>query len=61
MGWGLLMGEYTPEELKKIHKEAFKEWLDEKATAFGWASFKFIFFTLVGGLLYWAAQHGLVK
>jgi len=55
------MEQYTPEELKKIHKEAFKEWLDDRAKEFGWFSIKFLVVLIGGVLLYFASQHGLMK
>jgi len=52
--------QFTKEELKDIQKEAFKEWMDEKVTEFGWWSIKTIGIALLGGLLYFISHYDLL-
>lgn len=47
-------------EDKELIKEAFKEWLDEKAADFGWWTLKFIGTACAGAVLYFLVQHGFI-
>ncbi len=47
----------SEDEIKDAMKAAFKELLDEKAKAFGYFSFKWVSFLLVGGAITWVAVH----
>lgn len=49
------------EHQKEIIKEAFKEWLDEKAAEFGKWTFNFLFTACFGALLYFLVTHGYVN
>ena len=48
------------EHQKQIIKEAFKEWLDEKAGEFGKWTFNFIFTAAFGALVYLLVTHGFL-
>ena len=44
---------------KEVVKEAIKEWLNEKATQFGWFSIKTIGYVVIAGIGYaWLVTHG---
>lgn len=49
------------EEQKQVVKEAFKEWLDEKAAQFGKWTLKYIATSIFGAILYFLATHGWIK
>jgi hypothetical protein len=49
------------EEQKAVVKEAFKEWLDEKAAEFGKWTLKFLGTALFGAILFYLVTHGWIK
>lgn len=49
------------EEQKAIVKEAIREWLDEKYTAFGKWTLHGLLAACIGALAYWLAVHGGFK
>jgi hypothetical protein len=53
--------DWDKDEQKDIVKEAFKEWLDEKAAEFGKWTLKFIGTACFGMLLYLLVTHGYIK
>lgn len=53
--------DWEKEEQKAMIKEAFKEWLDEKASEFGKWTFKFIGTACFGALLYLLVTNGYIK
>jgi hypothetical protein len=53
--------DWEKEEQKEIVKEAFKEWLDEKASEFGKWTFKFLATAAFGALLYYLVTHGFIR
>ena len=53
--------DWDKKEQKALVKEAFKEWLDEKAAEFGKWTFKFIGTALLGTLLVYLVTHGFIK
>lgn len=55
------MEDWSKEEQKALIKEAFKEWLDDKASDFGKWTLKWIGSAVFGYLLYWLATHGFLK
>ena len=57
------MHDFDPREhmTKELIKEAFKEWLDEKAAQFGKWTIKWFATILCGAVIYFAANHGLIK
>lgn len=55
------MDEIYKQDQKEIIKEAFKEWLDEKAAEFGKWTLKFIGSAIFGALLYFLVTHGFIK
>jgi len=54
------MDELNKREQKAVVKEAFKEWLDEKAAQFGKWTIKFIASAAFGALLYFLVTHGFL-
>lgn len=52
---------FTKEDHKDIVKEAFKEWLDDKAAAFGKWTIKYIATALFGFILFFLVTHGWLK
>jgi hypothetical protein len=53
--------EWDKDEHKEVVKEAFKEWLDEKAAEFGKWTLKFIGTACFGALIYFLVNHGYLK
>jgi hypothetical protein len=53
--------ESNKEDQKALIKEAFKEWLDEKAAEFGKWTLKYLATALFGVLLYFLVTHGWIK
>jgi hypothetical protein len=49
------------EDHKELVKEAFKEWLDEKAAEFGKWTIKYLSMALFGATIYWLVMHGWLK
>lgn len=49
------------EEQKAIVKEAIREWLDEKYSAFGKWTLHGLLAACLGALAYWLAVHGGLK
>ena len=48
-----------PDDLKKAVKEALKDWLNEKASDFGWWSVKYLGALVLSGLVYaYFTSHG---
>ena len=46
---------------KAVIKEAFKEWLDEKFTEFGKWTLKSLAAVVLGAILVYAVNHGMIK
>lgn len=55
------MGDWTTEEHKKLIKEAFKEWLDEKFASFGKWTLKSLAAALFGAALVFLVNHGFIR
>lgn len=53
--------DWDRQDQKAIVKEAFKEWLDEKAAQFGKWTFRFIGSALAGAVLYLLVTHGFIR
>jgi hypothetical protein len=53
--------DWYKDEQKALVKEAFKEWLDEKAAEFGKWTFKFLATAVFGALIYFLVTHGFIK
>ena len=56
-----MLDENQKEEQKDLIKEAFKEWLDEKASQFGKWTLKYIGTAIVGAMLYYLVVNGFLK
>ena len=53
--------DFNKEDHKELVKEAFKEWLDEKAADFGKWTIKWIGTAFFGFLIYTLVTHGWLK
>ena len=58
----VLHAKYVEKEIPYLleFKEAFKEWLDEKAAEFGKWTLKFLGTAFFGGLIVFLVNHGLI-
>ena len=56
-----IMCEHVQAISKEVVKEAFKEWLDEKAAELGKWTLKWFLTVLFGATLYWLFHHGFLK
>jgi hypothetical protein len=56
-----MLDDMQKEEQKSLIKEAFKEWLDEKAAQFGKWTFKYVGTAIVGAMLYYLVTNGFIK
>jgi len=52
---------FDKEAYKEVVKEAFKEWLDEKAAAFGKWTIKWIATAAFGCVVFFLVTHGWLK
>jgi hypothetical protein len=55
-----MLDDMQKEEQKSLIKEAFKEWLDEKAAQFGKWTFKYVSTAIVGAMLYYLVSNGFI-
>lgn len=53
--------DWEKEEYKELVKEAFKEWLDEKAADFGKWTFKWVGIACLGFMVTFLVTHGYLK